>query len=127
MAEKFYGTLQTLKQKMRDDINLAKNPYDILLAMAKEIGKITGEDNFYTEIRENIISIYSHVFNEERILELELEEVAARREKIAAALNSDNFSDDDKKRMKFALTRHDKEIERLKDELRIKNWKKTSN
>ena len=117
MAEKFYGTLQTLKQKMRDDINLAKNPYDILLAMAKEIGKITGEDNFYTEIRENIISIYSHVFNEERILELELEEVAARREKIAAALNSDNFSDDDKNRMKFALTRHDAEIERLKAEL----------
>jgi len=117
MAEKFYGTLQTLKQKMRDDINLAKNPYDILLDMAKDIGKITGEDNFYTEIRENIISIYSHVFNEKRVLELELEEVTARRKKIAAALNSDNFSDDDKNRMKFALTRHDAEIERLKAEL----------
>ncbi len=117
MAEKFYGTLQTLKQKMRDDINLAKNPYDILLDMAKSIGKITGEDNFYTEIRENIISIYSHVFNEKRVLELELEEVTARRKRIAAALNSDNFSSDDKDRMKFALDRHDAEIERLKAEL----------
>ena len=117
MAEKFYGTLQTLKQKMRDDINLAKNPYDILLTMAKEIGKITGEDNFYTEIRENIISIYGQVFNEKRVLELELEEVAARRKRISAALNSDNFSSDDKNRMKFALTRHDAEIERLKAEL----------
>ena len=119
MAEKFYGTMQTLKQKMRDDINLAKNPYDILLAMAKEIGKITGEDNFYTEIRENIISIYGHVFNEERVLEIELEEVVARRKRIAAALNDDNFSTDDKDRMKFALNRHDKEIERLKAGLRI--------
>ena len=117
MAEKFYGTLQTLKQKMRDDINLAKNPYDILLAMAKEIGKITGEDNFYMEIRENIISIYSHALKEERVLELELEEVTARRERIAAALNSDNFSSTDKDRMRFALTRHDREIARLKDEL----------
>ena len=114
MAEKFYGTLQTLKQKMRDDINLAKNPYDILLNMAKEIGKITGEENFYTEIRENITSIYSHVFNAERVLEIELEEVTARRKKIAAALDNDMFSTDDKNRMKFALDRHDKEIDRLK-------------
>lgn len=118
MAEKFFGTLQTLKQKMRDDINAAKDPYDILLDMAKEIGKITGEDNFYTEIRDNIISIYSHVFNAERVLEIELEELTTRRKKIADALNKDIFSDEDKQRMKFALDRHDKEIERL---IKIKN------
>ena len=115
MAEKFFGTLQTLKQKMRDDINAAKNPYDILLNMAKEIGKITGEDNFQTEIRENIISVYGHVFNEKRVLEIELEEVTARRKRIAAALNNDAFSDEDKQRINFALTRHDKEIERLNE------------
>lgn len=119
MAEKFFGTLQTLKQKMRDDINAAKNPYDILLNMAKEIGKITGEDNFQTEIRENIISVYGHVLNEQRVLEIELEEVTARRKRIAAALNNDSFSDEDKQRINFALTRHDKEIERLNELLGI--------
>ena len=119
MAEKFFGTLQTLKQKMRDDINAAKNPYDILLNMAKEIGKITGEDNFQTEIRENIIAVYGHVFNEKRVLEIELEEVTARRKRIADALNNDAFSEDDKQRINFALTRHDKEIERLNELLGI--------
>ena len=121
MSEKFFGTMQTLKQKMRDDINLAKNPYDILLDMAQEIGKITGEDNFYTEIRENMISIYSHVFSEERVLEIELKEVTTRRKKIAAALDNDAFSKDDKDRMKFALMRHDNEIERLKALLGIRD------
>ena len=121
MAEKFFGTLQTLKQKMRDDINAGRNPYDILLDMAKEIGKITGEDNFYTEIRENIISIYGHAFNEKKVLEIELKEVSERRKKIADALNNDIFSDEDKQRISFALTRHDKEIERLKEELKIKS------
>ena len=108
MAEKFFGTLQTLKQKMRDDINAAKNPYDILLNMAKE-------NNFQTEIRENIIAVYGHVFNEKRVLEIELEEVTARRKRIADALNNDSFSDEDKQRINFALTRHDKEIDRLNE------------
>lgn len=114
MSEKFFGRLQTLRQKIRDDINIAKNPYEILLDVIKEIGEITGEENFYPEVRDDIISIYGHAFNEEKILIIELQEISARRKKIQAALDNPNFNDEDKARMKNALERHDAEIQRLK-------------
>ena len=113
MSEKFFGKLQTLRQKIRDDIKIAKNPYKILLSVAKEIGNITGEENFYPEIREEIISVYGHVFNDEKVLEIELQEISARREKIQDALNNGDFSEDEKLRIQSALNRHDAEIERL--------------
>ena len=114
MSEKFFGRLQTLRQEIRDDVNLAKNPCEILLNVVKEIGNITGEENFYPEIRDEIISIYGHVFNEEKVLEIELAEISERRQKIQNAYDNGNFDEDDKKRIQNALNRHDKEIERLK-------------
>ena len=114
MSEKFFGRLQTLRQEIRDDVNLAKNPCEILLNVVKEIGNITGEENFYPEIRDEIISIYGHVFNEEKVLEIELAEISERRKKIQNAYDNGNFDEDDKKRIQNALNRHDKEIERLK-------------
>ena len=113
MSEKFFGKLQTLRQKIRDDIKLAKNPCEILLSVAKEIGTITGEENFYPEIREEIISVYGHVLNDEKVLEIELQEISARRQKIQDALNNGDFSEDEKLRIQSALNRHDAEIERL--------------
>ena len=113
MSEKFFGKLQTLRQKIRDDINLAKNPCEILLEIVKEIGEITGEENFYPEVRDEIISVYGHVFNEKKVLEIELQEISGRREKIQAAIDNPNFGEDDKARMKNALERHDAEIARL--------------
>lgn len=113
MNEKFFGRLQTLRQKIRDDINIAKNPYEILLDVIQEIGEITGEENFYPEVRDDIISVYGHVLNEEKILIIELQEISARRQKIQAALVNPNFSDEDKSRIKNALDRHDAEIKYL--------------
>ncbi|MBQ7476800.1 MAG: hypothetical protein IJT06_05335, partial [Selenomonadaceae bacterium] len=115
MAEKkSLGTLQNLRKQIRDDISLSKNPYEILLDVAKTVGEISGEENFYQEIRELIVAIYGDVFQKKPVLEIELAEVSARREKIQAALSKEEFSDDDKRRIKSALIRHDKEIERLK-------------
>ncbi|MBR5912879.1 MAG: hypothetical protein IKZ58_00730 [Selenomonadaceae bacterium] len=114
MSEKFFGTLQTLRQQIRDDVSLAKNPCEILLNVVQEIGKITGEENFYPELHDEIISIYGHVFNDEKVLEIELAEISARRKKIQNAYDNGDFDEDDKKRIQNALNRHDKEIERLK-------------
>ena len=115
MAEKFFGALQNLRKQIRDDINLAKNSYEILLDVAKNVGEISGEENFYQEIRESLINIYGSVLQEKPVLEIELAEVSARREKIQAALTKKEFSDDDKRRIKTALIRHDEEIARLNE------------
>lgn len=113
MADKFFGKLQNVRQKLRDDINLMKDPYEILLNVAKELGEITGEDNFYSEIHDAIISVYGYTFKEKFPLKIELAEVIARRDKIQSALSNENFSDEVKQRINFALNRHNEEIERL--------------
>ena len=113
MADKFFGKLQDLRQIIRDDINSGKNPYKILLDVAKLLGEISGEDNYYFEIRDAVISIYGDALKNKDVLEIELAEVTARREKIQAALSNENFSDDVKQRISFALKRHHEEIERI--------------
>ena len=117
MSEKFYGQLQKLREQIRDDIDLAKNPYQILLDVAETVGKITGEDNFPYEIREKINTVYSHALQDIPAMKIELDEISARRQKIQAAYDSDDFDEDEKRRIKFALDRHDTEIERLKSKL----------
>ena len=115
MDEKFFGALQNLRKQIRDDVNLSKNPYEILLNVAETIGKISGEENFYHEIHELVAPLYGKALNEKLALELELKEVSARREQIQAALSNSEFTDDDKRRIKTALIRHDEEIARLNE------------
>ena len=115
MDEKFFGALQNLRKQIRDDVNLSKNPYEILLNVAKTVGEISGEENFYNEIHELVDPIYAKALNEKPALELELDELCKRREKIKAALSNSEFTDDEKRRIKTALIRHDEEIARLNE------------
>lgn len=113
MADKFFGKLQDVRQQLRDDINSGKNPYEILLDVAKSLGEISGESSYYAEIRDSIVSVYGYALQEKSVLENELAEVTARRKKIQAALSNEQFSEDVKKRINYALIRHAKEIELL--------------
>lgn len=117
MSEKFYGRLQKLREQIRDDIDLAKNPYQILLDVSESIGEITGEDNFSAEIREKINTVYSHALQDVSAMKIELDEISARRQKIQAAYDSNDFDEYEKRRIKFALDRHDDEIARLKSKI----------
>lgn len=118
--EKFFGRLQKLREQIRDDVTLGKNPYQILIDVAKNISDITGEDNFGVEIREKISDVYAYALNEPQAIQIELEDVKARREKIKSAYESDEFDEDTKRRIKFALDRHDAEIKNLEQRLRGK-------
>ena len=118
MSEKFFGTLQKLREKIRDKVTLGENPYEILICIADEISKITGEDNFGVEIREKISDVYAYALKEPQAIKIELAELKARREKISAAYESDEFDEDEKRRIKFALDRHDAEIKLLTERLK---------
>jgi len=120
MSEKFFGSLQKLREQFRDDVTLGKNPYQILIDLAKNIADITGEDNFGIEIHEKISDVYAYALNEPQAIQIELADVKARREKIKSAYESDDFDEDTKRRIKFALDRHDAEIKSLEQRLRGK-------
>ena len=110
----FYDADQNIRVKLADLINLGKNPLEIILELAKMLGKNSGEDSYYQNIREQIFSVYGLALNEKFILEKELEEVEGRLKKISAAHENPEFTEEEKKRMEYAIERHKSEIELLK-------------
>lgn len=116
MTEKnFYGAEQNLRAELADMINAGKNPIEIILELAKKLGEISGENSYYRNIYEQVLAIYGFALNDRFILEKELEEVETRLKKIEAAQKNPNFSEEEKKRMGYAIERHKSEIERLKN------------
>ena len=116
MAEKkFYGAAQGIKIKILDMVNAGKNPLEILLDISKMLGEISGEESFHREIYEQILSVYGFALKDKFILEKELQEVSERLKKIESAYQDDNFTEEEHKRMSYALERHKEEINRLKN------------
>ena len=113
MAEKKLGAVERLREQLNSSITLCKDPLEIVLETAEIIGEISGEKNFYRNIQAQISATYGKIFKNKIALDKEIEIVTERLKKIEAAAQSEDFDDDEKRRIIFALERHKKEIERL--------------
>lgn len=111
--KKFYGAAQELRTTLTDLINAGKPPLAIVLELAKAVGELSGEDSYYDTTREQILSIYGLALGDKFILDDELAEVRARLEKICAAYESPDFTEEEHIRIGYALEAHKREIERL--------------
>ncbi|MBR4642545.1 MAG: hypothetical protein IKO74_07460 [Selenomonadaceae bacterium] len=119
--EKFFGAAQELRIKLTESINAGKPPLEIILELAKLVGELSGEDSFYQTTREQIFAVYGLALKDEFILEDELAEVKARLEKISAAYENPDFTEEEHIRIGYALESHKKEIERLENQLGMRN------
>ena len=116
--KKFFGAAQELRTRLTDSINAGKPPLEIVLEVAKALGELSGEESYYRTTREQIVSIYGLALGDKFILDDELAEVKARLEKICAAYENPEFTEEEHIRMGYALERHKQEIirlERLRD------------
>ena len=120
--KKFFGAAQNLRTKLTAAINAARPPLEIVLELAKEVGELTGEDSYYQTTREQIVSVYGLALKDKFILDDELAEVRARLEKISAAYENPDFTEEEHIRIGYALDAHKKEIARLEKQLGIRNW-----
>ena len=111
--KKFFGAAQELRIKLSDMIDAGRPPLEIVLTLAKLVGELSGEDSYYQTTREQILAVYGFALKEKFILEDELAEVKARLEKISAAYESSEFTEEEHIRIGYALEAHKKEIERL--------------
>lgn len=111
--KKIFGAAQELRIKLSDSINAGKPPLEIILEVAKLVGELSGEDSYYETIREQILSVYGLALGDKFILEDELAEVRARLEKISAAYENPDFTEEEHIRIGYALENHKKEIARL--------------
>ena len=116
--KKFFGAAQELRIKLSDMINAGRPPLEIVLELAKSVGELSGEDSYYQTTREQILAIYGFALKEKFILDDELSEVKTRLEKISAAYENPDFTEEEHIRIGYALESHKKEIERLE---RLKN------
>lgn len=113
MQDFMYGAMNEVKIFLRDSVNAGKNPFEILAGTAKLLGELSGEENFYPDLREKIFTIYGSVLKEKFVLQKEIEEVGERLKKIEAAYQNPDFTEEEHKRIGYALESHKKEIERL--------------
>lgn len=116
--KKFFGAAQELRVKLNESINAGKEPLEIILELAKLLGEISGEDSYYRTTRDQILAVYGFALKDKVILDDELAEVKARLEKICAAYENPEFTEEEHTRIGYALEGHKKEIERLE---RLKN------
>ena len=110
---KFFGAAQELRTQLTDSINAGKPPLEIVLQLAKAVGELSGEESYFETTREQILAVYGLALNDEFILTDELAEVRARLEKISAAYENPNFTEEEHIRIGYALERHKQEIARL--------------
>ena len=120
MAEKKFGGVERLREKLNDSISLCKDPLEIVLELAEIIGEISGEKNFYRTIQEQISTNYGKVFENPFAIDNEIKIVSERMKKIEESAENPEFDDDEHRRIIFALGRHKQEIERLES---LKNAK----
>lgn len=109
-----YDSDQNIKVKLADMINLGENPIKIILELSKILGEKSGEDSYYKNISEQILSVYGFALEDKFVLQKELAEVETRLNKIFAAYENPEFTEEEHKRMGYAIERHKSEIERLK-------------
>ena len=77
------------------------------------LGELSGEDSYYQTTREQILAVYGLALKDKFILDNELAEVKSRLEKISAAYENPDFTEEEHIRIGYALENHKKEIERL--------------
>ena len=123
MAEKKYGAVEILREKLNESVTACKDPLEIVLEMAEILGEISGEKNYYRNLQEQISATYGKILKNKIALDKEIEIVTERLKKIEAAADNPEFDDDERRRIIFALERHKKEIERLQS---LKENAKTS-
>ena len=116
--KKFFGAAQELRIKLTESINAGKPPLEIVLELAKSAGELSGEETFYRTTREQILAVYGFALKDKFILDDELSEVKARLEKISAAYENPDFTEEEHIRIGYALESHKREIARLE---RLKN------
>lgn len=116
--KKFFGAAQELRTNLTDAILSGKPPLEIVLELAKAVGELSGEESYYETTREQILSVYGLALGDKFILDDELAAVRERLEKISAAYENPDFTEEEHIRIGYALESHKREIERLE---RLKN------
>ena len=109
-----HGVQQNIKMELLGMIHSAEDPFEIIYHVAKYLEEASAEAGYADIIRDNLRSVYGLALGNKKLLTDELQDVIARGKRIKNAYDTGDFTDEEKKRIEFALILHRKNAERLK-------------
>lgn len=112
-----HGREQSIKMDIMGMIHGAENPFDIIYHVAKYLEKESAEDGYAAQVRANMRAVYGLALLDEKLMRDELGDVEERLGRIRQAYDTGNFTEEEKKRIKYAITLHETNIQRLKDRI----------
>ena len=112
-----HGREQSIKMDIMGMIHSAENPFDIIYHVAKYLEKESSEDGYAQAVRDNMRAVYGLALLDEKLMADELKDVEERLGRIRRAYDSGDFTEEEKKRINYAITLHEANIERLKDRI----------
>ena len=112
-----HGREQSIKMDIMGMIHSAENPFDIIYHVAKYLEKESAEDGYAAQVRANMRAVYGLALLDEKLMRDELGDVEERLGRIRHAYDTGIFTEEEKKRIKYAITLHETNIQRLKDRI----------
>lgn len=112
-----HGREQSIKMDIMGMIHSAENPFDIIYHVAKYLEKESAEDGYAAQVRANMRAVYGLALLDEKLMRDELGDVEERLGRIRNAYDTGDFTEEEKKRIKYAITLHETNIQRLKDRI----------
>lgn len=112
-----HGREQSIKMDIMGMIHSAENPFDIIYHVAKYLEKESSEDGYAKAVRDNMRSVYGLALLDKKLMADELRDVEERLGRIRRAYDSGDFTEEERKRIRYAITLHEANIQRLKDRI----------
>ena len=110
-----HGKEQQIKMEIVSMIHGGESPYDVIHHVAQWLEKTSGEPGYAQYVEDAMRSVYGCALQHVRPMEDELRDVEARLVRIRAAYEDPVFTEEEKKRIRFAMDLHKKNIVRLKE------------
>lgn len=110
-----HGREQQVKMEIAAMIHGGESPYDIIYHVAQWLERTSGEPGYASYIEEQMRAVYGLALMHVRPMEDELRDVEERLGRIRAAYERPEFTEEEKKRIRFAVDLHEKNIARLKE------------
>ena len=110
-----HGGEQQVKMEIAGMIHGGESPYDIIYHVAQWLERTSGEPGYASYIEEQMRAVYGLALMHVRPMEDELRDVQERLGRIREAYEKPEFTEEEKKRIRFAMDLHKKNIVRLKE------------
>ena len=110
-----HGREQQVKMEIVAMIHGGESPYDVIVHVAQWLEKVSGEPGYAQYVEDAMRTVYGCALQHVRPLEDELHDVEERLGRIRSAYQKPEFTEEEKKRIRFAIDLHEKNIKRLKE------------